>query len=159
MPPLRKNGAAEHVISTFRGARAIGRSHFICSAHAGQDQGLRPGVGRGGAARTTDAFHIIAMTSSDELSAPVRLFDDADLDGRRTSPNADIMVLQDSSLVGATSLHAERTAHISHSEMCAVRSARRQSLPVEPGSCITFGRVGMKSGGSWCGIRGTLEVP
>ena len=89
MPALRRIGAAEHVISTFRGARAIGRSHFICSAHAGQDQGLRPGVGRGGAARTTDGFHIIAMTSSDELSAPVRLFDDADLDGRRTLPNAE----------------------------------------------------------------------
>ena len=89
MLALRRNGAAEAVISTLRGARAIGRSHFICSVHAGQDQGLRPGVGRGGAARTTDAFNIILMTSSDELSAPVRLFVDADLDGRRTSPNAE----------------------------------------------------------------------
>ena len=90
MPALRRIGAAEPVIWTrSERARAIGRSHFICSAHAGQDQGLRPGVGRGGAARTTDAFHIITMTSSDELSAPVRLFVDADLDGRRTLPNAE----------------------------------------------------------------------
>ena len=45
--------------------------------------------GAGRAARTIEAFVIITVTSSDELSAPFRLFVDADLDDRRPAPNAE----------------------------------------------------------------------
>ena len=86
-PALRRNGASEAVISTFRGARDDRRVHFISSASDEQHEGPRSTGERAGRARTTGVVVIIIVTGPDARSVICARLVDPDHDAHRASAN------------------------------------------------------------------------
>ena len=86
-PALRRNGASEAVISTFRGARDDRNVHFILAQADEQHEGLRSTGERAGRARTTGVVVIITVTGPDARSVICGRLVDPDHDAHRADVN------------------------------------------------------------------------